>query len=424
MPFTTEIGKTSLYARLCPFPGDSGEQTREALAAQFREQFGEVPIGGMDTYSCIPLALEPEQLHYLGRFVKVLDKALCKIAEHYFRDERIRSIYGLDPFLESVLAMAEGQAFRSGACRPDFLQTSEGTFKICEIGARFPLNGWMISYYLNRFSSKLPGYKYTKTVPLPGLDDIPERFVSFFDTGKVLAVLMDDEKGSEIHWMLHEMRQRGLDSLIARPQDLEFGNGSIQYKGKELTQFVLEMDREELRKFRPEVLKQMIRTSTYINDVRTLILLHDKRVLAVLYNRAIMRDYLSEEEYSLLMPFLIPSYSLSDPKVRIRITEDAGDWILKRSSGGRGVDMYVRNECTDAFWRQTVETRWNEYMVQTFVPQRHYRMQDRIIQVVGVLLCFNGHFFGTGIYRGSAYSVVNVHQGRGIIFPGAVFNSV
>ena len=412
-----ETNFMQLYAEMC-IPGPEAElEMACALEKYMQERFGHVPLGGMDTYSPAALVLEPEQLQYLKLFSSVLDKALKSIVANYFNDERIRRMYDLDPFFDTVLAMCNGIPFDTGACRPDFLQTPDGHFRICEIGARFPLNGWMISYYINRFGYTQQAEASGLSVPQDRMNAIPEVFAACFETGKKIALLMEQEKGSEIHWLLHELQQRGHTSEVYTPGSLQLLDGRLMCKGEELTQFILEMDREELRQFHPEVLRTIIRSGRYFNDVRTLILLHDKRVLAVLYDRQIMGDYLSKTEYQLLQEFLVPSYSLSDPEIRNRICSGTQNWVLKRSSGGRGVDMYLRSECSEDFWRETVNTQWPHYMVQTFVPQRKYMYKGKEIQVVGLLLLFNGHFFGTGIYRGSGYSVVNVHQGRGTIFP-------
>ena len=97
-----------------------------------------------------------------------------------------------------------------------------------------------------------------------------------------------------------------------KPQELRCENGKIIYQDRVLDQFIFEMDREELRKFEPEVLRQLVLQAKYFNDIRTLILVHDKRILAVLWDEDIMRDYLSAEEYDLLRPWLIPSFVIRE----------------------------------------------------------------------------------------------------------------
>lgn len=403
------------------FSGAADQNTRDELAKLFTRRFGQVPIGGMDTYSCVPLAMHAQQVSRLEKMVVVLNRALRQVVANYFHDERIRAIYGLDMFLESVLKMADGLPYHIGACRPDFLQTESGGLKICEIGARFPLNGWMISHYFNDMESKLQTYPDHEIKPVPELDGITTHITRFFDVEKPVTLLLDHEQGSEIHWFLEDAAHLGLQAYTLKPQALQLRGETIYADGKPMCQFILEMDREELRKFDPHVLRKLIETATYFNDVRTLILVHDKRVLSVLYDENIMLDYLSARDYDFLRPFLIPSFSLRDARIRKKITTDDVNWVLKQSSGGRGVGMYIRNECEVDLWKETVEDEWPSYMVQEYIPQRLYHIENRPIQIVGMLLCFNDTFFGPGIYRGSHHSVVNVHQGRGVIFPPSVF---
>ncbi|QNN42191.1 hypothetical protein [Pedobacter roseus] len=101
--------------------------------------------------------------------------------------------------------------------------------------------------------------------------------------------------------------------------------------------------------------------------------------------------------------------------------------MLKRNSGGRGIDMYVKSDCETAVWSDIIAKQWPEYMVQEYVPQRWFKYSNgpdkTLINLVGMLLCYNNRSFGPGLFRGSAESVVNVHQGRGVIFPAMMSDS-
>ena len=179
------------------------------------------------------------------------------------------------------------------------------------------------------------------------------------------------------------------------------------------------MDREELKKINPDVLDKLIEENCYFNDIRTLILIHDKRVLAVMYDAAIMLDYLSKEEYHFLKEYLIPSFVITDPVECDEFTNTKQNLILKLNSGGRGIGAYVKSDCTDENWNTIVRENWKSYLIQHFVDQKEFddAENNRQIYLVGMLLCKDDKSYGSGMFRGSDESVVNVHQGRALIYP-------
>lgn len=400
---------------------------RQSLNELLEHHLGEIPCTGADSFSPVPVVIKSFYLPQMEQLCLVLHQALVKIVNAYFTDERIRSIYHLDVELENILKLAETKLYEPGCYRPDFLQSVDGQSKICEIGARYPINGWMISYYLNVMNKAKLG------IPLDELEDVPqqtdflEAIYARFKAESPLVLLHENEKGTEVFYLLEEFKKRGLESIAATPQELSLENGLLSLHGRPVDQFILEMDREELRKFPREILEQIVLNSNHFNDVRTLILVHDKRILAVLYDENIMNDYLSAAEYQFLRQFLIPTFALNSAEKRAEVRDSTQNWLLKKNSGGRGIGIYVKSECTAATWEKVLEEEWEDYMVQQHVTQQLFDYSDSAIanqiNLVGMLLCYNDHSYGPGLFRGSAESVVNVHQGRGVIFPPMVFKS-
>ncbi len=392
--------------------------SRDALNELLMKHLGEIPCNGADSFSPVPVAVNRNEIVRMEKLCQVLNKALTSVVNAYFDDERIRAIYNFDDRLNNILNIASAQPYEVGMYRPDFLQAEDGSIKICEIGARYPINGWMLSYYLNVIS---------EDSSLPLLEAVPHQreFINTifgrFNSKEPIVLVHEGEKGTEVFYLLNEFSKQGIDYVSASPAQLTCQNGLIMLHGKPVNQFILEMDREELRNFDPEVLKLIISNGNYFNDVRTLILVHDKRILAVLWSEEIMKDYLSKEEYLFLRSFLIPTYALHTPEKRVEVSNSPQNWVLKRNSGGRGIDMYVKSDCETAVWSDIIAKQWPEYMVQEYVPQRWFKYSNgpdkTLINLVGMLLCYNNRSFGPGLFRGSAESVVNVHQGRGVIFP-------
>ena len=381
------------------------------------QYYGKLPFES-DTFSAVPVVVKPQYLAQMDRLCQVLNKALVNIVQAYFTDERIRAIYDLDEEMESILRVAAEKPYTVGLYRPDLLQDKSGQTRICEIGARYPINGWMISYYLNLICRNSEVMPRKELQAVPGQLEFLQTLYNTFDANQPVILVHDNERGTEVFNLLHEFGKKGLSSISASPTDLTLHKGQVTLNNKAVSQFILEMDREELRKFSPDVLHHIIRNGTYFNDVRTLILVHDKRVLAALYDESIMADHLSEEDYLFLRPFLIPTFTLSEAAKREEVIYSKQNWLLKQNSGGRGIDIYVKDECTPQAWADVVDNRWPEYMVQQYVQQQQFDyMQNPDVNIVGMLLCYNDRSFGPGLFRGAAGCVVNVHNGRAVIFP-------
>jgi len=370
-----------------------------------------------------PVLVQPAYLQTMQQLCEVLNKALQQVVNAYFKDARIRAIYHLDATLEQILSVAAERPYATGLYRPDLVLDKTGQPKICEIGARYPINGWMLSYYLNLVCSAPDIVHEASALPVPEIGTFIDTLYHFFDKDTPVALVHDNEKGTEVFNLLAEFREKGMDFVEATPANLTIEKEQVYAAGTPVTNFILELDREELRKFPPEVLSHIIRQGHYINDVRTLILVHDKRILAVLYDAAIMSDYLDAAEYDFLQQFLIPTFALNNPAKREEVIHSTKNWLVKETSGGRGIGIYVKDESTPEDWATIINEAWPRYMVQEYVDQPLFYTEgnkDEPINLVGMILCYNDHCFGPGLSRGSSSNIVNAHGGRAAIFPTMV----
>lgn len=363
--------------------------------------------------------LSPEYYQEMNRLCAILNKTCRAIVLNYFEDIRIRKYYQLDEELESILKKSNSEIYNQGFYRPDFLYDTHDQIKICEIGARYPLNGWMISYYLKLINDRLNPNGITRKVTNKSIKNIVNDLRNQFVPSKKVALVHDDEKGTEIFFLQKELAKLQIELISVKPQDLVLLNDFICVNGEPVSQFILEMDREELKKIKADVLDKLIQQNSYFNDIRTLILIHDKRVLAVMYDTQIMNDYLDDEEYDFLRKYLIPSFVINDTASCDAFIHSEQNLILKLNSGGRGIGAYVKNDCTVDDWNTIVRENWSNYLIQHFVDQKEFIdiENHRRIHLVGMLLCKDNKTYGAGLFRGSDESIVNVHQGRALIYP-------
>lgn len=396
------------------------EFDQEQVNFQLKQFWGELSY----SVSNLPVLIKESDLSEFQHLSEVLNRAFMQIVQHYFSDKRIRDIYQLDTELEAILKMACQYPYQVGMYRPDFIVDFTGQKKICEIGCRYPFNGWMFSYYMNEVVAKLVQPDFDNWSEVFGLNDFLDDYVKTLNPSEPLFWIHDREKGTEVNYLFRELEKRSIRAESISSFDLYLKQDRLFVGEQQAQQFILEMDREELKQIPVSVLEGLIASGKCTNDVRSLILLHDKRVLAVLCNEQIMKDYLSETDYAFLSPFLIPSFILDTEEKRNEIIDSAENRILKNNSGGRGIGMYVKDDCDPELWSRIVKYEWQHYMVQDYIDQKYFDFyfegKKEQINVVGLLLCRDSRSYGPGIFRGSAEKVINMHEGRGVFLPCVV----
>ncbi|MFD2565770.1 hypothetical protein [Pseudotenacibaculum haliotis] len=397
------------------------ELPHQKLLDNLKNFIGEIPYEEGNTFLNQPVLVNNDYLVNSERMSSILNSLLVMFVYNYFRDVRIQGVYQLDKELQEILSMTEGVPYELGLYRPDYIYDINGQAKICEIGCRYPINGWMLSTYLNSSVSSLVKNVDENWNAIPEQNDFIEELSGRFDADEPIFIVRKSEKGTEVNYLKNELASKGITMIDVAPEDLQLVGGQVMAGDQAARQFYLEMDREELKSFDKDVLKAIIKSGRCINDVRTLILIHDKRILTLLYNEEIMGSYINLDDYNFLKSYLIPSFNIDNPGDREFLLNSEENWILKPNSGGRGIDMHVKSECDPKVWENLVQNEWNNYMVQPYVEQKKFEINrngtTESINLVGLDLCFNGKSYGPGLFRGSSKSIVNLHQGRGVVFP-------
>lgn len=397
------------------------ELPHQELLDNLKNFIGEIPYEEGNTFLNQPVLVNNDYLVNSERMSSILNSLLVMFVYNYFRDVRIQGVYQLDKELQEILSMTEGIPYELGLYRPDYIYDINGQAKICEIGCRYPINGWMLSTYLNSSVSSLVKNVDENWNAIPEQNDFIEELSGRFDADEPIFIVRKSEKGTEVNYLKNELASKGITMIDVAPEDLQLVGGQVMAGDQAARQFYLEMDREELKSFDKDVLKAIIKSGRCINDVRTLILIHDKRILTLLYNEEIMGSYINLDDYNFLKSYLIPSFNIDNPGDREFLLNSEENWILKPNSGGRGIDMHVKSECDPKVWENLVQNEWKNYMVQPYVEQKKFEINrngtTESINLVGLDLCFNGKSYGPGLFRGSSKSIVNLHQGRGVVFP-------
>jgi hypothetical protein len=378
-----------------------------------------------DKFSPYPLLLDEADMATFERLRGAIDRAIVQVVNAYADDPRLSAIIELPPSHLQLLARANRRTYQTGSFRPDLLLGSDGVWRVCEINARFPINGYLSSYYINRFVGNLDYLSGCGARPVSEMNGLLDAILGHFSYNKPLILLRDIEKGMDTHLLAAELKQRGLSLRVRKPSELTVRDGVIFDQGEVVDQFILELERDELLNMRPELFEAMANCPSYFNDMRTLLLAHDKRMLAILSDVDIMADYVDKTDQALLARHILPTYPASDSRIATGLRNCPEKWVLKRNSSGRGIDMLIGSECEIGLWRLTLMMETGDYTAQRYLHQRTlpvYTVEDgelrqRAMQVVAMLPGFNGQSFGPGFFRAGLDSIINVAGGRGEIIP-------
>ncbi|WP_434626765.1 hypothetical protein [Chromobacterium sp. CV08] len=363
--------------------------------------------GGSPPWPAVPAV--PRELS------RLLDAALRAVVGQYFRDRRIRAIYRLPAASENLLRAAGRRPYQVGFYRPEFVYDRDGQARLCGLGARYPLNGWMAGQLMDAFHAQAPERR-------PGHDAFLRMLREMHPPGSAAAMVHTGERGGEVLLLENELRRCGVRLLQAHPMELQCEGGRVRVRDQPVDRCILEMDRSELPLIPAAALARLIETGAYCNDVRTLILVDDKRLLAALNHAGIMGDCMEAADYAALRPFLIPSFALSSQQEAEALLARSCRLIAKPHSGGREAGSRVSHGCDADEWRRLVRREWPRYMFQEYVEQREFAEPETgfPVRLVGMLLCHNAASHGGGVFGGPDDGARDARSRRGKLYSAMV----
>jgi hypothetical protein len=373
-----------------------------------------------------PLLCDAADLQRFSRLRFVLHQALLDLVNAYDTDERLSAIIRLSPPHRALLARAQRRPYEVGSFRPDLLLDGNGMWRVCEINARFPVNGYMSSYYIHQATASMVTLYNRLARPLSGQDAILEAIADRFDAAKPIRILRDKEKGMDTHLLVPALRRRGMWVEVCPPSALAVRDEVIYHGDTAVEQFILELERDELLAMDAGLFDALSACPSYFNDLRTLLLVHDKRMLAVLSDAGIMADYIhNAADRELLAQHILPTYTADDPRIAGELRREPHNWVLKRNSSGRGIGMLIGPECDPGEWRRVLDQEADDYTAQRYLAQQmldvitleNGELVEKPMQVVGMLPGFDAALYGPGFFRAGPPGIVNVHGGLGEIIP-------
>ncbi len=374
------------------------------------------------TFNPYPVAIDAEHYKLQHALQKALHKCIKLLVQNYFIDQRLQQLISLPESATKLLQLIDAKEpeYAVGSYRPDFLHALDDNIQICEINARFPLNGYFISLYLHQAAGEL--FDRARHADGTGgwMDQMLNCFVSRFAPGSKVCLWKGRERGWDIHFFNYELKRLGYEIVPVE--------GS-------LSGLVLELHQDEI--LSSNTCKQVtelvmaIPQRHWLNDLRTIFLIHDKRFLALFQRPDILSDYLEAEQIELLTRHIAPTYVISQAAQQVEeALAKPNEWLLKPNLFGKGEGILFGGNMSALQWRSALSNQAHQhYVLQKVVVQKRFPiLQQQIsgpvsgpenieMNVVGTLLCLDDNFFGPGIYRASSGDIVNVSGGGTILFP-------
>lgn len=332
---------------------------------------------------------------------QLLMRAIGYFIRHY---ADYQHIFPLPENIRRVMEICSPYPYRIGTYRPDFLIEEDGQLRICEIGARFPLNGYFLSGIAEYIGQRR--FPYRSYLEQPEYNRFLNYLLAYWGNPKHLYVLKGNDRPCDIKYYIPFFEAWGIKTEVVTPEQVaslpDLAGACVV---NELNQMEMEqMDNSAL---------ENIAASNALNDMRTIFLIHDKRFLAVLSDPAFLSHCLTKEEVARLTPFLIPTYTtVQAPEIWEEARKNKAEWVLKHALLGKSEQVYTGRTCNQEEWEALFAPSVREAMVlQPFIHQQRIRStiggQAYHDYVVGTLLCFDHYFFGTGLFRASSFEITN-----------------
>ena len=291
--------------------------------------------------------------------------------------------------------------------RPDFLLPIENPldFKICEINARFSLNGYLIAHFGHSLFYKLcQDSPHQSSFKASIMDTL---FSRRFTSDSPIYILKSREKGMDIQLLLH--LPISFEIICLDPFVSEIPSNA--------SQFILELHQDEILQLPTSLLNQLIHSIT-LNPLYSIFLLHDKRLLSFLIQESSSLG-LDKQEQSLLKSHIVPTYLFTPSLDTTSLSIHSHEWVIKSSFEGKGVNMTFGKNISLDEWNERINHLKNQnstdYILQKYIKQAPFTIKlhgvEQVLSLIGTFFCVDHLYFGVSVWRAGVGDIVAVSRG-------------
>jgi len=357
------------------------------------------------------MLISPKRYAELRSLQQLIYRAIIHFVTHYTEYE---ALLPLNKKARQIIEIASQYPYRVGTYRPDFLISEANEIHICEINARFPLNGYFNASVTECIANQLvaeQGYIWQQKENRQFLHYLMRYFGAF---EQVCTLKSPADRAIDLRLYSQIFEKSGLPCTVIAPDELAQHVALLSLAAviNELNQMDLEL--------LDQALIDKIAAANGLNDLRTIFLIHDKRFMAVLSDPTFLANFLTDPEIEFLRKHIIPTYTRSQqPELWEQARTDKTRWILKPYLLGKSEGLLAGHLTDESRWQQAFATSELDHMIlQPFVDQKKFEAsldgQLRHDYVVGTFLCFDDQFFGPGRFRTSTSPITNQGDERKI----------
>ena len=361
-------------------------------------------------FSPFPLLITESVKAQIKKTHDILIKAIKGIVENYLLDETIQSILPLTNQQKKLIALAGNKPYQIFSIRPDFLISENSDMKICEINARFTLNGFISSHHF--YQQIMEDHNNTLNFE-DELSAVIDNYLSGFDLSKPLFLLRDKEQGYDLNTLKDYLLNKKIQVVDIKPSDLALKENHLIGKGTTCEQIIMELHQSELEEIEQDIIGHILLNVNYVNDIRTIMIAHDKRLLVCLSSKMIMSRYLSDTELWYLHQHIIPTYLIDD--IKDEIIENKNQWVLKKCLSGKGEGMFIGLESEASDMAHVISELSGSYIAQPYLKQKKiaifFNGKYQPCRAVGMILSLNEFYQGTGYFRTSPERIIALSKG-------------
>jgi len=364
-----------------------------------------------------PVVVDQEYINNSEKLCHILNSILVMFAYNYVRDTRLQQLHQLDKEFNEILLMANGIPYELGMYRLHFLFDHDGNPRIKEINCQHPLNDWLESSHLNKATtSALASAANPNWSGIENQIDFLNEISNQFDHDEELFIIKNDKKDTD-QAKIQALKNVGINVSYVEPKDFIIVDGHLQIGKKIARQFLLDINREELKLFDKEVLKIIIHSGRCLNDVRTIILIHDRKILAGFYNKEIMGAYIDVDDYDFFSSFLVPSFTINSEEDVNFLLNSQDNWILRSNKPGNAV--HIRSNYSIEEWGGLVKNNAHDFLAQPYVKRKEFSLplnnEEIAVNLTGINLHFNAKSYGPGLFKTSEESLLSNTEDEFII---------
>lgn len=354
-----------------------------------------------------------------------------------------------------------------GCYRPDILYDEEQVMKLCEINARFTLNGYLMTTFLasaaqngvfeklsntqNAYTAVPPTQAFTRVLKQRLLKAAVDGCASETTSLPTIWVISDREPAHDLIWLASICQGVAhIRNATSKQLRVDVIDKQLKVGDEVVTSCILELHQDELMQLEDDVLRQLIQlsmTHACLNPIWSIFIVHDKKFLSVLRQLKTEDIHTSFANAQLhiqtLNKHIIPTYVTNlaglDQMLDTGINQLLGASLLvKPPLLGKGEGIIFQKNCSDEKdFLQQVQNAMKHNVLPNYISDENFVVQPYIQQArfqiasepqtivntsevqvdvqhwhtVGTLLCMDGDYFGPGIFRFSSQDLIALVSG-------------